>query len=51
MGVMNFVGYLFIAPFASVGDTGQILHLLGAPVLVYVGVALVGVDMITSCSR
>jgi hypothetical protein len=43
MAVMNFVGYLFIAPFASVGDTGQILHLLGAPALVYVGVALAGV--------
>lgn len=43
MAVMNFMGYLFIAPFASVGDTGQILHLLHAPVLVYVLVGLAGV--------
>ncbi|MET0692428.1 MAG: hypothetical protein ABWY56_00780 [Propionibacteriaceae bacterium] len=43
MGVMNFVGYCFIAPFARVGDTGQVLSLLGAPGWAYVLVALVGV--------
>lgn len=42
MGVMNFVGYLVIAPFARVGDTGQVLSLLQAPGWVYVAVALVG---------
>ncbi len=43
MGVMNFVGYCFIAPFAQGGDTGQVLALLGAPATVYILVALVGV--------
>lgn len=43
IGVMNFMGYLFIAPFAAVGDTGQILKLLHAPVWVYVLVGLIGV--------
>jgi hypothetical protein len=43
MAVMNFVGYLFIAPFASVGDTGQILRLLAAPGWVYGVVAVLGV--------
>jgi len=42
MGVMNFAGYLFIAPFAGVGDTGQALGLLGAPGWVFVLVCLVG---------
>ncbi len=43
MGVMNFVGYLIIAPIAQVGDTGQVLSLAGAPGLVYVAVLVVGV--------
>lgn len=43
MGVMNFAGYCFIAPFAQVGDTGQVLKLLGAPGWAYALVALVGV--------
>jgi hypothetical protein len=43
MGVMNFVGYCFIAPFARVGDTGQVLTLLGAPEWVFIVVGLVGV--------
>lgn len=43
MGVMNFAGYCFIAPFAQVGDTGQVMKLLGAPGWSYAAVALVGV--------
>ena len=43
MSVMNFAGYLVIAPFASVGDTGRVLLLLGAPGWVYGVLALVGV--------
>lgn len=43
LGVMNFVGYCFIAPFARGGDTGQALALLGAPGWVYVLVAAFGV--------
>lgn len=43
MGVMNFVGYLFIAPFAQAGDTGKVLSLLGAPTPVYIASAVVGV--------
>lgn len=43
MGVMNLVGYCFIAPFAHAGDTGQVLALLAAPSLVFVAVGLLGV--------
>ncbi len=43
MGVMNFAGYCFIAPFAQVGDTGQVLKLLDAPGWTYALVAAVGV--------
>jgi len=43
LGVMNFVGYCFIAPFAQGGDTGQALALLNAPVWAFVLVAAVGV--------
>jgi hypothetical protein len=43
MGVMNFVGYCFIAPFAQAGDTGRVLALLNAPNLVFLAVGLVGV--------
>jgi hypothetical protein len=42
MAVMNFAGYLFIAPFAHVGDTGQALGLLGAPGWVFALVCVVG---------
>lgn len=42
MGIMNFVGYLFIAPFASAGDTGQALTLMGAPGPVFILVGMVG---------
>ena len=48
MGVMNFVGYCFIAPFAQAGDTGQALALLGAPGWVCVLVGLVGVAVASS---
>jgi hypothetical protein len=43
MGVMNFVGYCFIAPFAQAGDTGQVLALLRVPGPVFLLVAAVGV--------
>jgi hypothetical protein len=43
MGVMNFVGYCFIAPFAHAGDTGQVLALLRVPGPVFFVVAAVGV--------
>lgn len=43
LGVMNFVGYCFIAPFARGGDTGQALALLQAPGWVFVLVAAFGV--------
>jgi hypothetical protein len=43
MGVMNFVGYCFIAPFARAGDTGKVLTLLGAPQWVFLAVGVVGV--------
>ncbi|HEY5822050.1 MAG TPA: hypothetical protein VIT20_08745 [Propionibacteriaceae bacterium] len=43
MGVMNFVGYLFIAPFAQAGDTGKALALWGATTPVFIASALVGV--------
>lgn len=42
MGVMNFVGYCFIAPFAHAGDTGQILERLHAPLPVSILVGLIG---------
>jgi hypothetical protein len=45
MGVMNFVGYLEIAPFVSAGDTGRALTLLHAPGWVFILVSLVGVAM------
>jgi hypothetical protein len=43
ISAMNFVGYLVIAPFAGVGDTGRLLELLQAPGWVYVVLAVVGV--------
>ena len=43
MGVMNFVGYCFIAPFAQAGDTGQVLALLHTPWWGFVLVAAAGV--------
>jgi hypothetical protein len=45
MGVMNFVGYLEIAPFVSAGDTGRALTLLHAPGWVFILVALLGAAM------
>jgi hypothetical protein len=46
MGVMNFVGYVLIAPFVAGGDTGRALTLLGAPGWVFVLGALVGVALL-----
>jgi hypothetical protein len=43
--VMNFVGYLEIAPFVKAGDTGRALTLLRAPGWVFILVALVGVAL------
>ena len=45
MWVMNFVGYLVIAPFVSAGDTGRALTLLHAPGWVFILVSLFGVAM------
>lgn len=42
VSLQNFAGYLLIAPFARVGDTGQIMAILGAPPLVYVASAVLG---------
>lgn len=42
MGVMNFAGYLLIAPFVTAGDTARALTLVGAPGWVFVLVAVVG---------
>lgn len=42
MGVMNFAGYLLIAPFVTAGDTARALSLLGAPGWVFVLAALLG---------
>lgn len=42
MGVMNFVGYCFIAPIARGGDTGQALTLMKAAFWVFLLVALAG---------
>ncbi|HEX8487655.1 MAG TPA: hypothetical protein VF642_03845 [Propionibacteriaceae bacterium] len=42
MGVMNFAGYCFIAPFARAGDTGRVLELLNAPLVVSILVGLIG---------
>ncbi len=43
LGIMNFVGYCFIAPFAQGGDTGRVLALLGTPGWVFILVSMVGV--------
>lgn len=43
VALMNFVGYLMIAPVAQVGDTGKVLELLDAPGWVYVLVLVLGV--------
>jgi hypothetical protein len=43
ISAQNFFGYLIIAPFGQVGDTGQALALLGAPTAVYVVLFVVGV--------
>ncbi len=42
VSVMNFAGYLFIAPFAQVGDTGQVLGRLGAPGWLFVLSSVLG---------
>jgi hypothetical protein len=51
MGVMNFAGYCFIAPFAHAGDTGQILALLDAPLVVSILVGAVGAAGVLWLSR
>lgn len=43
MAMMNFVGYLMIAPIAQVGDTGKVLKLLDAPLGAYLAAPLIGV--------
>ena len=51
MGVMNFAGYCFIAPFAHAGDTGKILALLHAPPVISILVGLVGAAVIIWLAR
>ena len=46
MGMMNFVGYMFIAPFVPAGDTGRALALLKAPGWVFILVSLLGAAML-----
>lgn len=43
VSMQNFAGYLIIAPFAQVGDTGRVLSLLAAPTAAYVVAFVVGV--------
>lgn len=42
VSMQNFFGYLLIAPFAGVGDTGQVMGLLEAPGWAYVVVGVLG---------
>ena len=51
MGVMNFAGYCFIAPFARAGDTGRVLALLGAPLVVTILVGVIGAAGVIWLSR
>lgn len=51
ISLMNFVGYLVIAPIAQVGDTGRVLALLGAPGWLFVLVCLVGVALQFALAR
>lgn len=51
MGVMNFAGYCFIAPWARAGDTGKVLALLDAPLAVSLLVGLVGAAAVVWLSR
>ncbi len=45
VSMQNFAGYLLIAPFAEAGDTGQIMAVLGAPTVAYVGSSVLGVAL------
>jgi hypothetical protein len=45
MGVMNFAGYLLIAPIVPAGDTARAMTLLEAPVWAFVLVAVIGAAM------
>jgi hypothetical protein len=51
VSMQNFAGYLLIAPFAQVGDTGQIMGILGAPTVAYVVSAVLGVALTLLNSR
>jgi hypothetical protein len=41
-GYIGFFGYLLIAPFFAVGDTGYICKVLGFPIALTIGIALIG---------
>jgi hypothetical protein len=45
MGVMNFAGYLLIAPIVPAGDTSRAMNLVEAPVWAFVLVAVLGAAM------
>lgn len=51
VSMQNFFGYLLIAPFAGVGDTGQVLHLLGASTAAYVVCGVLGALLTLLSSR
>lgn len=44
-GFINFTGYLMLTPLSSGGDTGKAARLLGFPVWLNVGIALVGIAL------
>ena len=41
-GYIGFFGYLLIAPFFAVGDTGYICKVLGFPIALTIGIAIIG---------
>jgi len=41
-GYIGFFGYLLIAPFFTVGDTGYICKVLGFPIVVTIGISITG---------
>lgn len=39
-GILTFMGYLMIAPFIPVGDTGKVFSILGVPHMIQLGLAI-----------
>lgn len=40
-GILNFLGYILIAPFAKAGDTGKVFDYLNFPTLISIGIAFI----------